>query len=267
MGMLCNRYGRAVVVVIAALGARVAHASTEEDRHGFYGRIAVSKSRIAPIDAVHFDRPGVLAPGGTGGSGLGSLGSGIPAGSSTLTGQYVVRNSPAIAAAMGYDFGAVRAEVEVTRSQGRVVAFNATAANGVWRPVTALDAARFCSYNSLTGCSASGNMIRFPNGPKLSQMSTMASAWFDIALSDAFVPYVGGGAGFTSLQVGTRNLSRFSWQIGGGLAWYLSDKMALTADYRHRQTNPSEIRYAPEAGINFGRIKTDNFSSGFKFKM
>lgn len=81
----------------------------------------------------------------------------------------------------------------------------------------------------------------------------MINGWYDFANSSFFTPYLGGGIGWST---GEAKLSgpggsfsfddnAFAYQLGGGVAHSLTEKLALTADYRFLDTS------------NFGDIGSD----------
>jgi opacity protein-like surface antigen len=75
----------------------------------------------------------------------------------------------------------------------------------------------------------------------------MANAWYDFANSTAFTPYIGGGLGMMrgSAKIGFAGSPTtiddsdtvFAWQLGAGLAYNVTQNIAVTADYRYIETN------------------------------
>ncbi|MDR1921921.1 MAG: outer membrane beta-barrel protein [Candidatus Adiutrix sp.] len=78
--------------------------------------------------------------------------------------------------------------------------------------------------------------------------SLMANAFLDLASDSAMTPYIGGGLGLAYLNtdytvsstVGTNGSAlssktnwNFAWNLGGGLAWHMNEKVALDLGYRY----------------------------------
>jgi len=75
----------------------------------------------------------------------------------------------------------------------------------------------------------------------VSAHSLMANAFLDIQTDTDLTPYVGGGLGLASLndrisgQGSSVKVDRwnFAWNVGGGVAWGLSESLALDLGYRY----------------------------------
>ena len=76
---------------------------------------------------------------------------------------------------------------------------------------------------------------------EVSAHSFLANAFFDIHTDSALTPYLGGGLGMACLndRVRVDNNStktsswNFAWNLGGGVAWSLSESLALDLGYRY----------------------------------
>jgi opacity protein-like surface antigen len=80
--------------------------------------------------------------------------------------------------------------------------------------------------------------------------TALINGWYDFTNSSKFTPYVGGGVGFSrgwatlnALGVTVKEKdSAFTYQLGGGVAYALNDRLDLTTDYRYLDTaNFSDI--------------------------
>lgn len=73
----------------------------------------------------------------------------------------------------------------------------------------------------------------------------MINGWYDFANSTLFTPYVGGGIGWATANEKASGLgitasdheNAFIYQLGAGVAYNLTQKFALTADYRYLNTS------------------------------
>jgi opacity protein-like surface antigen len=77
-------------------------------------------------------------------------------------------------------------------------------------------------------------------------LTPMVDALYDIRLGDSpFVPFVGGGVGLLYTTVSPSNgilfrmdgsATAFAWEVVGGVAWELSESLAVTLNYRYLDT-------------------------------
>lgn len=232
---------------------------------GPYGSLKLGGEAVSDFDFT------VFAPAGTFflGEGTGNCGEGgqcdaavaIPAGSDTISGSIETDIGFAVAGALGYDFGMFRIEAEA--------AYGEAGLSGV----------------AITGASAGGNAVEFDDldadiddflfddgfdEVNLRQLSAMANAWFDIPLGQGFEPYIGGGVGITDVSLtglggDSDSETLFTWQLGAGVAIPLSEKLKLTLDYRHRETERPDFGSTTTEGIASDRIKTDAGFAGLRF--
>lgn len=88
----------------------------------------------------------------------------------------------------------------------------------------------------------------------LDAASLMLNLWYDFALSREVMPYVGGGLGGRRLKLtgegsGSVDDTVFGYQLGAGLGWAVSDRMALSLDYRY--LNGDAPRFEADDGSAF----------------
>ncbi|MFM7521665.1 MAG: outer membrane protein [Planctomycetota bacterium] len=98
-------------------------------------------------------------------------------------------------------------------------------------------------------CEARGRTTALP-GPD-GRWSLMANLWHDISLSDRLALYGGGGAG----TGGTRGAdgaakapAGLAWQVGGGLAYDLAERITLDVGYRYGGIESRARGSAPAVG-------------------
>jgi opacity protein-like surface antigen len=73
-------------------------------------------------------------------------------------------------------------------------------------------------------------------------LSAMANAWYDVKTGTPFTPYVGGGVGLARVSLNNVSVAgvtlvddddvAFAYQLGAGVAYALTQNVALTLDYR-----------------------------------
>ena len=86
-----------------------------------------------------------------------------------------------------------------------------------------------------------------------SALAFMANAFFDLPLGEdgRFVPYAGGGVGMARVSVDNAEIfgfdiaddddTVFAYQLVAGLAFYMTERVALTLDYRYFATQDPEF--------------------------
>lgn len=210
---------------------------------------------VSEADALVIEG-GVAAPNGI------TVGAGVD----TISGAYDIKPAVAISGSIGLDWGLIRTDVEVAYSRATVRAFNVRQiSSGTSVSTDFQDAAGdACSYIEVTPCPISGNSIAL-DGVKLRQLSGMANVWIDIPTDTKLEPYLGGGLGVTGLEVDGETKARFSWQVGAGIAYRIMPKLALSADVRYRETDPVNIDFGGNSGVEFGRVKTISYGLGLRY--
>jgi opacity protein-like surface antigen len=171
-----------------------------------------------------------------------------------------------IGGAIGYDFGQVRADIEIDYNRNKVSALEVRGVNGSSVTLTPGDIQNICDYAEADDCSGSGNTIEFDGG-RVRQLSAIASLWYDIPTGSVVTPYLGGGVGVAGFEIEGEGKARFAWHLGAGVAVEVSPGVSLTADYRFRRvggTTFTDDEY-PEYALEVGRIQTSTFSAGLRF--
>ncbi len=171
--------------------------------------------------------------------------------------------------AVGYDFGTVRADVEIDYSRNRVKGLAVKSLNGT--AVTTIsppDGADLCDYLEVDNCTISGNKVSFSNGGKVRQLSALVNIWLDLPIGDTVTPYIGGGVGVGGFEIEGEGKASFAFQVGAGVAFSLSPKVALTVDFRHREINGARFTdaAAPSFALDVGKLKTNSVSAGIRIK-
>jgi opacity protein-like surface antigen len=252
------RYLVPVACVAAMIATSAAHA---KDGKGFYGSLQVGGASVSDVDVTYYDAEGTFSP-----NDEIFATRAIPAGSDTLDTQFKLKTAVLFGGALGYDFGLVRADVEVSYARSKLKGVAIEAVNGDPITLAAGDEALFCDYAEIDNCALSGNTVSFDGGPKLRQLNAMANLWVDIPVgSEKVVPYAGGGLGVAGFEVDGEGKARFAWQLGAGLAYHVSPHIALTADIRYRQSSKFSIAYDEVSGVQLGRIKTTSYGLGVRF--
>jgi opacity protein-like surface antigen len=181
-------------------------------------------------------------------------------------GKIGLKSSGEIRASVGYDFGLIRADVEVSYTRSRIKTVSLTSYNGA--PSNSSNQAGFGSY--VCGalfedgtCTQSGGTVSVKGGSKVRQINALANVWVDLPVAERFHPYVGGGLGVAGFESEGEGRSVFAWQVGAGLAYDVTPHVALTLDYRHRQT--SRLKDAFDIGADLGRAKVNTYGAGVRF--
>ncbi|MDH3702512.1 MAG: porin family protein [Alphaproteobacteria bacterium] len=130
----------------------------------------------------------------------------------------------------GYKFGfGPRIEAEFMYRRNRLSSLQLTNDGGLG---TAL------GFGDLSGTTVS-------TSGTLWSMSGMLNGWFDFHITPAWVPYVGGGAGFTHASISNDGSSvvlidgsdsNFSAQAGAGIAFIHGEFLTFSLDYRYLRT-------------------------------
>lgn len=181
------------------------------------------------------------------------------------------KNAFEFGGALGYDFGMIRAEVEVAYARSRTNSLTLEAVDGGPVPAGTLEDAvangiesDVIDLSNATDVVVSGNTVTYNNGDKLRRLSAMANAWLDIPVGSTIVPYVGGGLGVQGTEINGEGKRTFAWQLGAGVAVPLMSSISLTADYRHREQKGYSLTDAAGEYARIGKAKSDSFLVGLR---
>lgn len=234
----------------AALLTAISTPALAQD-NGVYAGFRIGLANISDVDLTYSDTGGAF--GGTG---------------TTDTAEFTAELDSAIAfgGVLGYDFGAVRTDLEVDYSRNKVSGLTINRVNGQAITLTAADAAEICDYLETANCSVSGNTIATDG--RLRQLSALANLWLDLPIGGSITPYVGGGLGVTGYEIDGEGDARFSWQLGAGVGVNLSSSVVMSLDFRHRRANGLLVTDAeyPEWSTEIEDVKTTTFSAGLRFR-
>lgn len=239
-----------VSLFAAALVSQTAYAQDNADDTGAYAGLSVGIASVQDTDIRYYDDGGVF--GGTGAQ-------------DSVDGRINLNGAAEFKGVLGYDFGMVRADVEVAYQRNKLKSLTIDRVNGAAVTLSSADGADICDYLETDDCSVSGNTIGFAGGSRVRQLSALANVWLDVPLGKVITPYVGGGLGVTGFEIDGEGKARLAWQLGAGVAVKLSPAVSLTADYRHRQAKGSKLPYDDESGFELGKIRTNSFSAGVRF--
>ena len=182
----------------------------------------------------------------------------------TATAKLDTKSAATFGGAIGYDFGSVRADIEVAYSKNTINSLTFVSLNGSTATLTAADRADVCDYLEATTCGGSGNTFTI-DGSRVRQLSAMGNLWLDLPLGGSITPYVGGGVGISGFEVDGEGKGKFAFQLGAGVAVNLSPGFALTVDYRHRVVARSNIPFDASSGYEISALKTDSIMAGLRF--
>lgn len=244
-------------LVLAAFGAAgIATSAMAQDRpvdnRGIYLALEAGRTSLSRTDLVFQDDGGTF--GGTGAQ-------------DSVATRTETKAATGFGGALGYDFGTIRADIEVDYARNRIRGLGVQSVNGqAVTSISASDAADFCSYADFSGCSVDGTTLRFDGG-RVRQASGLFNLWLDLPLSARAAVHAGGGAGIGGFEVDGEGKARFAWQVGAGAALHLSRAVAITADYRYRQINGATFTDAafPDYALRVGKLKSNIASVGLRF--
>lgn len=225
-----------------------APAFAEEDK-GFYIALSGGVNSVQDTEIRYYDVGGTFSGTGT-------------TDSAQTTAD--LKSAATFGGALGYDFGRVRADVEVSYARNKLQSLTVSSVNGSAVTLDQSDRDEICDYLEANGCSGSGNTISFTEGGRIRQLSALANIWLDIPLGAAVTPYVGGGVGATGFESDGEGGASFSWQAGAGIAFRLSKQISLTGDYRYRSTSGKNIPYDANSGFETGTIKSSTLAAGLR---
>ena len=223
---------------------------SEDDGKGFYVGLSGGIAAVQDTDIRYYDAGGTFGGSGT---------------TDSVDGRLHTKSSAEFKGVIGYDFGMLRTDVEVAYQRNKLRALSIDKVNGAAVTLDAGDVDDVCDYLEVSGCSLSGNTISFGAGSRLRQLSALANLWIDVPVGDVITPYAGGGAGVAGFEIDGEGKARFAWQLGAGVAVRLSDHIALTVDYRHRQAKGGNLPYDAVSGTDVGNIRTNSGTAGLRF--
>jgi opacity protein-like surface antigen len=222
----------------------------EDSGKGFYVGLSGGIAAVQDTDVRYYDAGGTF-----GGSGA----------TDSVDGRLHTKSAAEFKGVLGYDFGTIRTDVEIAYQRNKVSALSIDKVNGASVTLDAGDVADVCDYLEVSGCTLSGNTISISQGGRVRQLSALASVWLDLPIGDVITPYAGGGVGVAGFEIDGEGKARFAWQLGAGVAVRLSDHIALTVDYRHRQAKGGNLPYDAVSGVDVGSIRTNSGSAGLRF--
>ena len=101
--------------------------------------------------------------------------------------------------------------------------------------------------------------------------SVMLNAYYDINTGTKFTPYVGAGIGYSHLKAKihdvdyseSKSANNFTWQIGAGVSYALTDNLALDAGYRY--TDAGDVKLHTEDSVNKFEAQSHEFLLGARY--
>lgn len=174
------------------------------------------------------------------------------------------KNAIEFGGTLGYDFGLIRADVDVSYSRAKVRNLTLTSIDGTPAPADTLEDGIGVDLFEIEDAEVVGNTIFFEGG-KLRRLSAMANLWIDIPVGSGFAPYVGGGAGIQGLEFEGDDKSSFAWQLGAGASVALNDRIAISADYRYRQQKGFTLDTDEFGELRFGKVKSSSIFLSLRF--
>lgn len=242
---------RFVVSALAALTtlAAASAAQAQDADSGFYVAARVGSASLSDPDVTYYDAGGTF--GGTGTS-------------DTATASFKTKSAVTFGGTLGYDFGMIRADLEVDYSRHKIESLTFKNVNGAAVTLSVADRADVCDYLEASTCGGSGNTFVI-DGSRIRQLSAMGNLWVDIPVGGTITPYVGGGLGIAGFEVDGEGKGKFAWQLGAGVAVNVSATVAVTVDYRHRQVGRTAVEYDSASGFEIEKLKTDAITAGLRF--
>jgi opacity protein-like surface antigen len=244
-----------LILIACGFAAALPSAALAQDnagQKGVYVSLQAGVAKVNDVDLTYFDEGGTF--GGTGAQDNARF-------------KTDLKSAFAINGAIGYDFGLIRADIEVAYSRNKVKGLAIKSINGTAITLSPADREEVCDYLETDSCGGSGNSFDVDGG-KLRQASVMGNLWVDIPTGSPVTPYVGGGLGISGFEFDGEGKGRFAWQLGAGVAFELSPSAAITLDYRHRQAKGATITddEFEDYAVRVGKIRTNTFSAGVRFR-
>lgn len=244
--LICTTVAAATMLIAGAASAQDA-----SDVRGAYVELRGGIASVQNVDVSYFDVGGTF--GGTGTR-------------DTAAFDVDFKDAFAFGGTIGYDFGMIRTDVQVDYARNRTKQFTLRSINNQAVSITPALRQDVCDYLETTSCAGSGNSFAYGDD-HLRQLSALANVWVDIPTGSIVTPYVGGGAGIGGYELGGEGKARFAWQLGAGVSVDINRSVALTVDYRRRQTNGATITDgSPDEGLTIGKVKTNTVAAGLRFR-
>lgn len=237
------------IFAIALLAGVAAATSATAAEKGAYIGLSVGAAKLGTTSIGYYDAGGTF--GGTGAT-------------DTADGRLAFKSAAEFKGTIGYDFGTVRADLEVAYARSSLKSLTIDRINGSPVTLDAGDIADLCDYLEADGCAGTGNAISL-DGSRLRQLSAIGSLWIDLPVGKSVTPYVGAGAGVSGFETDGEGKARFAWQLGAGVAFNVTEATAITIDYRYRQANGTRIDFDGNSGFDIGKLKTNGISAGVRF--
>ncbi|WP_426170030.1 outer membrane protein [Sandarakinorhabdus sp. DWP1-3-1] len=237
-------------ICLAALLAGTAFATTASAAEkGAYIGLSVGVAKLGTTDIGYYDAGGTF-----GGSGA----------TDRADGRLSFKSAAEFKGTVGYDFGTIRADLEIAYARSSTKALTVDSINGSPVTLSPGDISDICDYLEASNCAGAGNAITV-DGSRLRQLSALGSLWVDLPIGKSVTPYVGAGLGVSGFEADGEGKAQFAWQLGAGVAFNISETTAITIDYRHREAKGTNIAYDSVSGFDIGKLKTDSVSAGVRF--
>lgn len=238
-----------LTIAAAALALVPSAAFAEEDAEttGAYIGVHVGLASMSDANIQYYDAGGTF--GGTGAT-------------DTADGTIDLKNAVTFGGVLGYDFGSVRADVEIDYAKHSINSLTVNALNGTAVTLTPTDRSDICTYLDATVCGGSGNTFVI-TGSRARTLTAMGNLWVDLPMGGV-TPYVGGGLGITGFEVDGEGKGKFAWQLGAGVGFKLGDKMVLSLDFRHREVGATQVEFDGSSGYRIGKLKSNTLSAGLR---
>jgi len=144
-----------------------------------------------------------------------------------------------VSGALGYTFGSIRAEAEVSYSKADMDKISGTATDGT------------------TTVSGSGKI-----DGDVSALAFMVNGWYDFDTGSKWVPYVGGGLGMAKVESTILSAESddnvLAYQVGAGVGYKLTENTTATLGYKYFGTSDPNFD-----GVD-AEVGTHNFTVGVR---
>jgi opacity protein-like surface antigen len=125
-----------------------------------------------------------------------------------------------------------------------------------------LDASDLAAITT-SGTTISSNLGSFA---EIRQIGVMGNVAYDFDTGTAVKPYIMGGLGAVATHAEAFDegdtVTRFAWQIGGGLAVDVASNVQVTADYRYRQVSGGDVGGFTGVDMHLGTTKSHFLAVG-----